>query len=187
LLFGTEAGEFVWIAAFETKPDKIEQVLDPMHARYPEVTVQLVDLDKVAGSRYLFLATYNALRSHSSKEPIARSLGIEILLYIAGDRQIGAALERVGITPETKRTAGIVVGRRKERVLESGAALRELLKKSESDVLLDKWNQERTRRVRSVFGIGEKEIAALRRGNEDVSKVVERLAIERSAMLAIKK
>jgi hypothetical protein len=59
--------------------------------------------------------------------------------------------------------------------------------KAESDELLDKWNQERVKRVRSGFGIGDREIAALRRGNEDTSQIVERLAIERSAMLAIKK
>jgi tRNA threonylcarbamoyladenosine modification (KEOPS) complex Cgi121 subunit len=187
LLFATDTAEFVWITAFGTKPDKIEHVLESMRVNCPEATVQLIDLERVAGSRYLFLATYNALRSHRSKNPIARSLAMEILLYVAGEKQIGAALERVGITPETKKVAGIAVGNSKELVLECGASLSRLLMKAESDELLDKWNQERVKRVRSGFGIGDREIAALRRGNEDTSQIVERLAIERSAMLAIKK
>lgn len=183
----TDTAEFVWISAFDTKLRDVEPVLESMQVKCPKVSVQLVDLERVAGSRYLFLATYNALKSHRSKQPIARSLSMEILLYVAGDRQIGEALKKVGINPETRKIAGIAIGKPKEQVLESATALREILKKEESDDLLDKWDQERVRQVRLIFGIGDREIAALRRGKEDLSKVIERLAIERSAMLTIKK
>jgi KEOPS complex subunit Cgi121 len=182
-----DSADFVWISAFDTKPDGVERVLQSIQGKYPDVSVQLLDLDKVAGSRYLFLATYNALKSFRSKQPIARSLGMEILLYAAGNRQIGEALKNVGIAPETRKVAAIAVGKSRVQVLESAAALRDILKKEESDDLIDRWNQDRIKRVRSVFGIGEKEIKALRHKNENVVKALEHLAIERSAMLAIKK
>jgi KEOPS complex subunit Cgi121 len=182
-----DSGEFVWISAFDTKLDGVERVLQSFQGEHPDVSLQLVDLDKVAGSRYLFLATYNALKSFRSKQPIAHSLGMEILLYAAGNRQIDEALKNVGITPVTRRVAAIAVGTSRVQVLESAEALRDILKKEESDELLDKWDQDRIKRVRSVFGIGNKEVKALRHRNEKAVKALEHLAIERSAMLAIKK
>ena len=182
-----DSAEFVWISAFDTKPDGVDAVLRPIQGKYTDVSIQLVDLDKVAGSRYLFLATYNALKSFSSKQPISRSLGMEILLFVAGNRQIDEALKNIGISPETRRTAAIAVGKSRVQVLESAAALRDILKQEESDDLIDKWDQDRIKRVRSVFGIGEKEIKALRHKDENVVKALEHLAIERSAMLAIEK
>jgi tRNA threonylcarbamoyladenosine modification (KEOPS) complex Cgi121 subunit len=182
-----DSAELVWISAFDTRPDDVERILQSIQGKCPDVSIQLVDLDRVPGSRFLFLATYNALKSFRSKQPIARSLAMEILLYAAGNSQIGEALKNVGITPETRKVAAIAVGKSKVQVLESAAALRDVLKREESDDLVDKWSQGRIRRVRSVFGIGDKEIRALRHRNENTAKAVEHLAIERSALLAIGK
>lgn len=181
-----ELAEYVWISAFDTKPDA-EQVLEAMQTKSPLVSVQLVDLEKVAGSRYLFLATLNAIKSFQSKQPIAKSLRMEILLYIAANRQIGKALMHVGVTAETKRVAAVGVGNSKNEVLDAAAALSELLRKEELDKLLDEWAPERIEEVRSIFGIGDKELRATIRKNEAKAKAVERLAIERSAMLTIRK
>ena len=182
-----DLAEFVWISAFDTKPDGVERVLQLIQKKYPDVSIQLVDLENVAGSRYLFLATYNALKSFRSKQPIARSLSMEILLYVAGNRQIGEALKNVGVTPETRMVAAIAVSKSRVQVLESAAGLRVILKKEESDDLVDKWDQDRIKRVRKIFGIGDKEIRASRHENENAVKAIEHLAIERSAMLAIRK
>lgn len=183
----TELGQHVWISAFSERPEDVEQVLRSMQKRFPEVSVQLVDLDRVAGSRYLFLATFNALTCFRSKQPITRSLGMEILLYVAANRQIGEALKHVGVTSGTRKVAVLAVGRSRDQILGAAAALRELLKAQDLDTLVDEWNSERIGNVRSLFGIGDKEIKAIARKNEDLSKTVERLAIERSAMLTVKR
>jgi tRNA threonylcarbamoyladenosine modification (KEOPS) complex Cgi121 subunit len=112
---------------------------------------------------------------------------MEILLYVAADRQIGEALKIVGVTPETSSVAAIAEGMAKEQVIEVASALRELLKMEESEELLDRWDRKRLDQVRSVFRIGDKEIGATLRTNEELVRAVERLAIERSALLAIKK
>lgn len=179
--------EYVWVSAFDVKPDDVELVLRSIQQKFPDVSVQLVDLDKVGGSRYLFLATFNALKSFRSGHPIARSLSMEILLYVAANRQIGEALKIAGVTAETRNVAAIAEGDSKSQVLEAAATLREMLKREGSDELLDKWDGKRVDHVRSVFGIGDKEIQATIRKKEDLTKAVERLAIERSALLAIKK
>lgn len=181
-----ELAEYVWISAFDTKPEA-EQILAKMRKKAPSVSVQLVDLNRVAGSRYLLLATYNALKSFQSKQPIARTLGMEMLLYIAANRQIGEALRQVGVNPKTRRVAAVAVGDSREQLLRAAEVLGELFMKQGRDALVDEWNSERIRNVRSLLDIGDKELNATVRKGEAMSEAVERLAIERSALLAIKK
>jgi tRNA threonylcarbamoyladenosine modification (KEOPS) complex Cgi121 subunit len=182
-----ELAEYVWISAFDAKPDNVDQVLRAIQGKLPGVSVQLADLDKVAGSRYLFLATVNALKSFRSKQPIARSRGMEILLYVAANRQIDEALKHVGVTADTRRVAAVAVSNSKDQLLGVAAAIGELLNEENLDELVDEWGPKRMDNVRSIFGIGDKELRATVRKNEDTAKAVERLAIERSAMLTIRK
>ncbi len=79
----------------------LTHAITEFQAAFPNVTVQLFDLDRVAGSRHLLLATINAVKSYDSKRRISRSLGMEILLFVSGTRQISEAVKRVGISPET--------------------------------------------------------------------------------------
>jgi tRNA threonylcarbamoyladenosine modification (KEOPS) complex Cgi121 subunit len=188
LLFKTrDPDAYVWISAFDAKPDDVEHLLRSTQQKYPNVSVQVVDLNRVAGSRYLFLATFNALKSFRSAHPITHTLSMEMLLYVAANRQIGEALKIVGVTAETRNVAAIAEGASKEQILGVAANLCELLKKEENDRLLDRWDKGRMDNVRSTLGIRDRELRAIRRNNEDLAKAIERLAIERSAMLTIRK
>ena len=81
-----EFGRFVGLSGFETRPEDVDSILRAALERFSNVSLQLVDLDKVAGSRFLLLATFNAIRSFQSKQPISRTLGMEILLYLSGEQ-----------------------------------------------------------------------------------------------------
>ena len=181
-----QLGQYVWMSAFDTKPPSIEQLLRSAAEKYPEVSVQCVDLDMVPGSHYLLLATVNALKSYRSKQPIAKSLGMELLLYISGNGQINEALTRVGITPETNRTAALAVGSSSNHVSAAGTYLEQALGQHGRDDLVDDWPRSRIENVRSRFEIGDKELKAIIRTKEPITSAIERLAIERSAMLALK-
>jgi len=182
-----EMGEHVWISAFQSHCPNVTQLLADTSKKFPDTYTQLVDLDKVAGSRYLFVATYNALKSFNSKRRISRSLPMEILLYIAADRQIAEAIKHVGVSSETEKTAAIVLGHTREVVSAVGTYLTETIKHSPADSLLDEWTEKRTKNVRSALDIRDKELNAILRKGEDPVKGVERLAIERSALLTVRK
>ena len=175
----------VWITAYRgcVTPDQLLRV----QSQFPKITVQLFDLDRIAGSRYMLLATFNAVKSYESRRRISRSLGIEILLFVSGTRQISEAIKRVGITPKTTRTA--VLGLLPEETNHSKLAesLAEIFEKKDDDSLLDQWTSLRRTRVVRTYGIGDKELKAVSRDGEVTEKAIERLAIERSAMLAIAK
>jgi len=181
-----QLGQYVWMSAFDTKPENIERLLRSAAEKYPDVSVQCVDLDRVPGSHYLLLATVNALKSYSSKQPIAKSLGMELLLYISGNRQINEALTRVGVTAETSRTAALAVGSSSNHVSAAGNYLEQILGQHGRDDLLDDWPRSRIDHVRSGFEIGGKELKAIIRTKEPITGAIERLAIERSAMLALR-
>ena len=175
----------VWISAFHGSADATQ--LTQFQAAFPNATVQLFNLDRVAGSRHLLLATFNAVKSYDSKRRISRSLGMEILLFVSGTRQISEAVKRVGISPETVRTAALAVlpaGDDHSKVTEYLAGV---LNEKADDSLLDQWTSRRESTVVRTFGIGDKELKATIREDEKTEKAIERLAIERSAMLAIAK
>ena len=182
-----ELGQHVWISGFDVKPPSVDNILHAASRSFPGTSVQFVDLDKVAGSRYLFVATYNALKSFSSKHPISKSLSMEILLYVSASRQIVEALKRVGITPKTKRIAAFAVGPSINEVMAAGTYVAEIMQRKCVDSMLDEWSIARIRNVRSALDIRDKELNATLGEGEEPIKGIERLAIERSALLAVKK
>ena len=181
-----QEGQWVWISAFNAKPQNIEQLLRIAVEKHPTVGVQIVDLDKVPGRRFLTLATINAFKSFHSK-PIAKTLPMELLLYISGQKQITEALGRIGVTPQTRRVAALAVGDSDEQVSAVAKFLADILGQGYDDQLLDDWPQTRTENVRSGYDIGDKELMAVVQEKEPLTRAMERLAVERSAMLAARK
>ncbi len=185
-----QAPEFsahIWISGFTSKPVDFDAVLNEIHKKHPEVSAQFVDLDKIPGSRYLFLATLNALQSHNSSRPISRTLGMEILLYVSANKQINEAIRHVGMTADTARIAAILVGKTKEETLVVADLLNQILQQKGDDELIDQWSSGRIENVLSLFDIAPRELKAILRESEQREQAVERLAIERSALLTVRK
>ena len=176
----------LWISAFDGQVDAAH-VMKEAQDKLQGITIQLIDLDKVAGSRHLLLSTFNALKSYNSSRRISRSLGMEILLFISGTGQITEAIERVGISSKTSRTAALALVSSDHEAQRVENFLVEAFKKKADDKLLDEWSKRRRASVQEVYGISSKELVAATRKNEKIEKAIERLAIERSAMLAIAK
>jgi len=180
-------GLVAWNSAFNTRPQNVEELLRNAAEKFPDLSIQLIDLDKVPGQHYMKLATVNACKSFHSKQPIAKSLAMELLLYVSADKQITRALKHVGITPETQRITALVVGKNRENVQSGANFLSTQLEQDGQDELLNDWPPERIANVRTGFDIGAKEVEAIVRKNESEPMVLERLAVERSALLAVKK
>jgi KEOPS complex subunit Cgi121 len=71
-------------------------------------TIQAVDAGKVASERHLTFAVKKALLAFREGRNVAKDLGVEILRYIAGDRQIERAFA-FGLSESTERIAVIMV------------------------------------------------------------------------------
>lgn len=73
------------------------------------VTVQAVNADLVAGRGHIEFASNKAVEAFKEKRNLARDLGMEIMLYLRGRRQIEKALE-IGVRPGMNNVAIIIVG-----------------------------------------------------------------------------
>ncbi len=69
--------------------------------------VQALDADKVVSERHIFFATEKAFAAFSQGRNIAKDVGMEIMRYASGERQIERALQ-MGISDCTKRIALIL-------------------------------------------------------------------------------
>jgi tRNA threonylcarbamoyladenosine modification (KEOPS) complex Cgi121 subunit len=182
-----EFSSHVCISGFASRPKDLDAILNEVRKKHATISAQFVDLDKVPGSRYLFLATLNALRSFHSSQPISRTLAMEILLYVSGNRQISEAIQLVGMTSETKRIAVVLVGETAEEVSAVAELVGQILNQRNNDELLDQWSSARMGNVLAIFDIGPKELKATTRNGEEKAQAIERLAIERSALVALRK
>ena len=70
--------------------------------------IQAFDADKVASERHLIFAIEKALLAFSEERNIAKDLGVEILRYASGERQIERALS-IGVSGSTKRVALAII------------------------------------------------------------------------------
>ncbi len=73
------------------------------------VTVQAVNADLVAGRGHIEFASDKAVVAFREKRNLARDLGMEIMLYLRGRRQIEKALE-LGLHEGPNNVAIIIVG-----------------------------------------------------------------------------
>lgn len=88
--------------------EKIISLLMNEHDHLPKKdTLLIIDADSLAGLHHLFACIHFALKSFSQKNNIANNLNTEIMLFLAGKRQINKAISDVGISTTTKRIAMI--------------------------------------------------------------------------------
>ena len=76
------------------------------------VTVHAVDADAVCGPAHLASALLHARRSHANKRPRARDFKVELMLYLAGQRQIERAIQIAGLSSRTRALAFVIEGER---------------------------------------------------------------------------
>jgi len=137
-------------------------------ARKYNVTVQALDANKIAGVEHLRFAVEKAMRSMSSQRNISKDLGMEILLYASGRRQISKALQ-LGVSPGKSNVAIVMVGDGAE------CAAKEIKKFVQEAPVLD-YNESKKDAVLKTFGITDAEIEAV--GEDKIPKLVlERVAL----------
>lgn len=75
-------------------------------------TIHILDAEAVCGPAHLASALIHARRSHERKRARARDAKVEMMLYLAGARQIARAMEIAGLSGRTKAVALAIEGTR---------------------------------------------------------------------------
>lgn len=132
--------------------------------------IAVLDAKRICSRTHLESAVEHALRAFAQKRNICETLGAEIIVYAACERQIHNAIEIVGVRRGTSEIAVVILGGRKTRILQS------LGIKCNENVL-----ENRRRFDFSLLGLSEQELRTV-----PTEKRAE-LVLERVAMMDIMK
>jgi len=144
------------------------------------VTIQALDAGFLTGEEHIQSAVEKAMRAVKRKRSITSDLGLEILLYAAGKRQIGRSL-KMGVKEGEQTVALVIVGEGGEKDLEVVAedvkrktGLEEvIIQELESELDYDEHKRER---IKEFFAITRDELQAV--GEEKLKfLVLERVAL----------
>lgn len=116
-----------------------------------EEDVLLMDADMVCGADHIFSAVLHARRAFERNSNSSKTLGMEVMLYASGERQISKAKRKMGLHPGTERVAVVLLSPEGDL----GGVLRELgLERDDSLIGCDPGKGE-------AFGLGPRELEAL--------------------------
>ncbi len=75
-----------------------------------EAEIVLMDADKVCGVDHLASAALHARKAFDRGTNASNTLGMEVILYASGERQISKAKRKMGLHQETERVALLLLG-----------------------------------------------------------------------------
>jgi len=80
--------------------------------------LQVVRADAVVGTDHVRSAALHARRAESEGRMQAKTLDVEFARYLSGERQIRAALDRVGVADGTEAVAAVALGPKRRDALQ---------------------------------------------------------------------
>jgi KEOPS complex subunit Cgi121 len=138
---------------------------------------QILDAERIAGVKHLVHSAHLALVAHSTGRNFASSLGMELLCWVAAERQIARALEKVGLHRGRRRIAALVLGDSSEEVENTLLDIQQEFGLTLDDRALELTN-EKFSKLAEAFSISDKEL--------EIASI-QKLVLERVAMLALEK
>jgi tRNA threonylcarbamoyladenosine modification (KEOPS) complex Cgi121 subunit len=165
-------GEFVGIAEIHNsnclKQEELIQLAKSLSS--DSLTVQLLNGFLCADETHLLSAAQNAINAKQGNYMLSRSLDVEIIVFASAQRQIGRALDELGVYDGLDDIAIVVVGTDSSAVED---CIQYLAEKIGSEVIpAFAATSERIERLKDHFQISDKEINAI----SDSDKIESQLA-----------
>jgi tRNA threonylcarbamoyladenosine modification (KEOPS) complex Cgi121 subunit len=151
----------------------------------PSLTVQLMNGLLIVDETHLLSAAQNAWNAQNGGYMLARSLDVEIIVYASAQRQIGRALDDLGVCDGLEHIAVVAIGADKKTVEHT---LKELTKKMGVEFSIPfEASKERFDRIREHFKIDMKEVNTLTDSDDDLElqKALSRCVVSRVSLVAI--
>jgi KEOPS complex subunit Cgi121 len=143
------------------------------------VDIQFFDAQLVATQDHLYFAVLNALQAFHTQTNISKSVAVETMLYASARRQIQKAIDIIGVKPDSKTVAVVIVGATSEQVEVAIQELTEYLG-AEPDESILKLTPEKEKKIRAAYKIGDKEIQTATKTTAEaalVDLIVEHIAL----------
>lgn len=137
-------------------------------------TSQVFDANTIAGPTHLVHAARLAIAAQDTGKCFADSPRLDLACWVAGERQIGRAIAKVGLKPGQFELAFLVVGDSVSWVRKALACISNLGVKQDGKVL--QLSTEKEAKLKRLFSISEKELSVA---------PLEGLILERMAILSL--
>jgi len=181
----SEDGKFVSISAFRATPSTVPALaLKELRKAFPSAEIQFFDAEGIAGKEHLEIAAINALHAFRTGIGISRSLAMETLLYASAQRQIDAAIAKLGVTQESKIVAFVAFSETEDDAMALGDKMAQFVGAELDERLLDGWSDEKAKKIIALYEITSVELEAIRLPGEQVDKAVKKAVAERVALLS---
>lgn len=162
-----------------------EQALRQLRSISSEAQVQLVKADLIAGPEHLQFAARNALHSFSGPQRRSKSLSVELLLYISCRRQITKAINLLGVDSNDSRVALVALSSSKDAILQLDRRANLVIGGERDESLIGIGTEQKMDVLQRSYGVTSRELEAARFVGEADSSALQRLIVERSALLDI--
>ena len=164
------------------KQDELIQLAKSLSS--DSLTVQLMNGLLIADETHLLSAAQNALNAKRGEYVLSRSLDVEIIVFASTQRQIGRALDALGVYDGLDEIAVVVVGTDASSVEES---IRDLAGKIGNETIPPfAVTSERMERIKDHYQISDKEIGAISASNTIESQLaaLSRCIVSRVSLVA---
>jgi KEOPS complex subunit Cgi121 len=156
--------------------DEIFEELASVDRKHGTVS-QIFDASRIAGKSHLLHGARLALIAQATGKNFANSLNIELVCWVAGERQINRAFEKVGMREGNMAVAILTVGKTRSGMRRAREdILRELHIKRDDSVL--ELASRKTVKLLEIFSIPKREL--------DIADV-QKLVLERIALLSLQR
>ncbi len=149
------------------------------------LTVQLMNGLLIVDEAHLLSAAQNAVNAQNGKYMLSRTLDVEIIVYASAQRQIGRALDELGVYDRLEHVAVVVIGNDRKSVEQSLKKITTKVGKEFSNPF--EGSKERFDRLKAHFDIDEKEICTFTDSDDDIErqKALSKCVVSRVSLVAI--
>ncbi|MGY5853633.1 MAG: KEOPS complex subunit Cgi121 [Candidatus Thorarchaeota archaeon] len=165
---------------------KTDELVNLANAEGKQVeAVQFMNTQLILDATHLMSAAQNALNAWNGDYAISRGLGLEILVYVSGQKQIGRAMETHGLRDDLERIILLVVGKTESDVQQ---VIHRLIRKVGYEIdppfVVD---DEKFTQIMEHYDITEKELDTICTSNVRLERIdaLTRCVISRVSMVAL--
>ena len=144
--------------------------------------VQFFNAQLIASSEHLVFAVLNALEAFKNKTNISKSLAMETMLYASAQRQIQKAIDFLGIKPQSKKMAMVVISEHPDNIKAMLKHVSSILQAKPDDSVLN-LTKEKIVKIQKAYSITSKMLNAVA-NLQDQERATVNLVIERVALLS---
>lgn len=159
---------------------KAEAFLKSHRKQANHTELQFFDADLIATQEHLYFAILDALQAFRGKTNISKSLAVEAMLFASAKRQIQRAIEHIGVKPDGKNVAVVIIADDSEATSAQLEALVVYFGCRPDETVLQ-LTKEKQKRIQSAYEITDTEIKTIK---GPVEQAIVNLIIEHMALLS---